>query len=211
MSVITIGGRRGKTIFAEVAAGMQSLADVLESKQYQIINTVARKTMTDTRRSIRSEVNLTDGYIKSRMDFVPATAGISVAYVIARARETRLATYGARQLTRASKRAKGDAMRGIAAGRKQHGISVAVDGTGPRKRMPGAFFVPLRAGRTEGGNGMGVFIRIGRIRPILEHLYGPSVNQLFRWYLSVSEEKIAGALDAETERVLVNELKRVFR
>ena len=211
MSVVTISGYGNKTIFANMISGMKSLADVLESKQYQIVNTVARKTMTDTRREIRAEVNLTDRYIRDRMDLVPASSGRAVAYVIARARATRLATYGARQLTRAAKRAKGDPLRGIGSGRKQAGISVAVDGMGARKPMPGAFLIPLRAGKEPSSNGMGVFIRVGPGKKDIKHEYGPSVNQLFRWNLRVSEQKISAALDAETQRVLEYELKRIYR
>lgn len=48
--------------------------------------------------------------------------------------------------------------------------------------MPGAFLIPMRAGTEAGGNGKGVFIRTGKGRGDIKHLYGPSPDQLFRRY-----------------------------
>ena len=108
----------------------------------------------------------------------------------------------------AAKRARGDAMRGIAAGRKQAGISVSVGQKG-RRQMPGAFMVPRRAGTVAGGNGMGIFIRVGPGRKDIEHLYGPSVDQVFSGVIVRISAEIADDYKAEAARLTAIEMRKL--
>lgn len=148
-------------VINDLTRDMSMAQDAIDRAIYRGINKVANKAFTRGRSEISSQVNLSASYVRDRMDMSPASPGRFVAVISARMRNTTLSTYGARQATRKAKRAKGDARRGIAAGSKQAGISVAVKRGGGRKRMPGAFLIPLRAGKDDGGNGMGVFIREG--------------------------------------------------
>lgn len=178
--------------------------------QVRAINRVAEKANTRSRREIVSQVALTDTYVRDRMSLSKATEGRPVAIISARRRATTLATYGARQITAAAKRAKGDARRGIAAGRKQSGISVLVGRAHGRKKMAGAFFMPLRAGKEVGGNGMGVFVREGRNgEPI--HLYGPSVDQVFRGVINDIVPDVTVELETEITRLAVLEVKKAIK
>ena len=79
----------------------------------------------------------------------------------------------------------GDASRGIDEDDKANGISVDVNRKGA-KRIATAFTMPLR-----NDNGIGVFRREnGKVR----QLYGPSVYQTFRTYITTNEEAIADSL-----------------
>lgn len=182
----------GVTAILDLAKDLKNAAQVLQRAEYRAINKVASKAVTRSRREIVSRVNLTQTYVRERMELRPATPRRPEAFVVARVRHTRLATYGAKQVTVAAKRAKGDKLRGIGAGRKQAGVMVGVTRAKGKRRMPGAFLVPLRAGKAGGLNGMGVFIREGkRIR----HLYGPSVDQVFRGILPALQQQVADDLE----------------
>lgn len=178
--------------------------------QSRAINRVAEKAYTRSRRAIVSQVALTDTYVRDRMSLSKATESRPVAIISARRRATTLATYGARQITASAKRAKGDPRRGISAGRKQAGISVLVGRAKGRKKMSSAFFMPLRAGKEAGGNGMGVFVREGRNgEPI--HLYGPSVDQVFRGVIDDIVPDVIAELETEMTRLAVLEVKKAIK
>lgn len=144
----------------KAAAGVRAVPEAVERAQFRSLNTVAERLSVQARRDIGAEMNLTATYIREQMKLLKAARGKMVAVIKVRRRPVRLARYGAKQLTRSAPRAKGDPRRGIAARRKQAGVSVAVK-RGGRKALRGAFMLPLRAGRADGGNGMGVFIREG--------------------------------------------------
>lgn len=181
-----------------VVSGLEGTGQAAERALMRTINTVAAKTATAAKREIASEINLPAGYIGERMRLEKASRNKLVAVLTARNRPVRLARFGASQITRAAKAAKGDGLRGIAAGRKQAGVSVKVARAGQRKRMPGAFLLPLRAGKSDGANGMGVFVREGSAAARaaartpgvqlgksigaggIRHLYGPSPHQLLK-------------------------------
>lgn len=148
----------------------------LEKAEYRTVNRVASKTRTAGSKEIRSRVNLKAAYVNQHLRlFKKATPGNPRAVITARKRPTRLARYGAKQITRAAKGAAGDSSRAIPAGKKQGGVSVQVSKGSGRRRMPKAFLVPLKT------NGLtGVFIRTGTNRGDIKHLYGPSVDQVFR-------------------------------
>lgn len=188
---------------------VRAVPSAIERAQVRALNTVAERVSVQARRAIGAEMNLTASYIRDKMKLLKATLGKRVAVIKVQRRPVPLSRYGARQLTRSAPRAKGDARRSIPARRKQAGVSVAVQ-RGARKALRGGFLLPLRAGKTDGGNGMGLFIRegsrdaltvenlggqVGESRgPIvssrraavrdgdIRHLYGPSPYQMFqRW------------------------------
>ena len=150
-------------------------------------------------------------------------AGARVAVIAARKRPTRLATYGAKQVTRKDKGAKrgtghnggklwgihagsGDPSRNIAAGSVPAGITVKELRRSPRQKLPGAFFMPLRGGKAEGGNGMGVFIRTGTGKRDLKHLPGLSVDQVFKSVI----DTIAPDVETELEEALLRQARYEF-
>lgn len=184
-----------------ISRGLIDAATSTERTVYRAINKVASKTLTRSRREIVSQVMLTQTYVRERMSLQKAGPNRNFAVITARQRPTTLATYGAKQLTRQAKKAKGDARRSIPAWRKQAGVSVKVKRAGSRKQMRGAFFVPLKAGAVAAGNGVGVFVRTGTGTKDIKHLYGPSVDQVFR----TVREKVK----PEVERELRVELKRL--
>lgn len=225
-------------------------ADVIERTAYRAINTVAAKAMTRTRREIVSQVNLTQTYVRQRIALRKAGKGDLTAVVSARKRATRLATYAARQVTKAVKapkdlspearakymaKLKGDKLRGIAAGRKQAGIAVSVKRGGGRKIMAGGFMIPLRSGKADGGNGMGVFIRTGGARNArdvvsqeiytgkgskrqgavesgdIRHLYGPSVDQVMKGVINDMAPDVQAELEAAIVRQASYELEKALK
>lgn len=186
---------------------VQAVPALVERAGYRAVNSVLGKVETQSRRDIAAQVNLPQSYIREQTHTTKAGPGTATAYIRMRIRPVRLARFDARIATAAAPRAKGDARRGIGAGRKAAGVSVKVSRRGGRKAMPGAFLLPLRAGAVGGGNGMGIFVREGsRAAALAEemgfdvgdqrgprystrrrsgagrlrHLYGPSPDQLFR-------------------------------
>lgn len=148
----------------------------LEKAEFRTVNRVASKTRTAGSKEIRSRVNLKAAYVNTHLRlYKKATAGNPRAVITARKRPTRLARYGAKQITRTAKGAVGDTLRGIPAGKKQGGVSVQVGKGGGRRNMGKAFLVPLKTSSL-----MGVFIRTGSGRDDIRHLYGPSVDQVFK-------------------------------
>ena len=212
-----------KELLEQVARELGLGADVVEKTAYRAVNAVAAKNMTRSRREITAIVNLTPAYVRERMALRKANAGARVAVIAARRRPTTLKTYGARQVTRKDRGAKrgtghnggklwgihagsGDPSRNIAAGSVPAGITVKELRRSPRQKLPGAFFMPLRAGKAEGGNGMGVFIRTGTGKRDLKHLYGLSVDQVFRNVI----DAIAPDVETELEEALLRQARYEF-
>ncbi|WP_148715050.1 hypothetical protein [Chitinolyticbacter meiyuanensis] len=170
---------------AELAGRLRATPDQLAAAGVQAVNAVLPELLNESRATISRTVRLNAAYIRERTDLrLAAQATAGVGYLIARERETRLATYQSRQVTTAAPRAKGDSLRGIAPGRKQAGISVAI----LRSESPSAgsgrwFYVPLKRGKVGRGNGFGIFERTGPSRDDIRHLYGPSVARVFGWEL----------------------------
>lgn len=193
--------------FDQLAKAGKRLASTVDASRvagYRAANVTGKKVITDTKRDIASQLNLTQRDIAAVMSLNQATPAKSVSVVKVRKTPIRLARYSARQLTTPAKRAKGDAMRGIPPGRKQAGVSVKVARGGARKKMKGAFLVPLRGGTVSGGNGMGVFFRQGKE---IIHVYGPSQYQLFRRLVAEGKGNIQKILRASYESELRYALK----
>lgn len=198
-------------------------ASVVERTAYRAVNAVAANNMTRGRRKIVSTVHLTAAYVRERMVVRKANQGKATAVIAARKRPTRLATYGARPVTRKDKGAKrgtghhggklwgihagsGDPSRNIAAGSVPAGITVKELRQSPRQKLPGAFFMPLRSGKADGVNGLGVFIRTGKGKKDIKHLYGLSVDQVFRNVIDI----IAPDVETELEEALLRQARFEF-
>lgn len=212
-----------------LASRIDGAAEVLERSSFRGINRVANKAKNEARRRVLSQVNLTTGYVHDRLAMVPAQAERPHATIVARTRPTRLMTYGGRLVTAHAPRARGDRLRGIPAGQKAAGVSVQVKRGGPRKLLPGAFLIPLRAGKEKGGNDFGIFIRPGSAAHVeakrtpgvrigkhrwgggkLRHLYGPSVDQIFRRMIPDLLPQIQEDLDAIIVQEIETEIRRVL-
>ncbi|WP_018869508.1 phage tail protein [Thioalkalivibrio sp. ALgr3] len=193
---------------------LRGMRRAAENAQYRAVNRVASKTRTKASKRIREDVRLKAGYInqhlkvsrKARRDDPRAT-------ITARKRPTRLARFGAKQLTRRAPGAAGDPLRGIGAGRKAGGVAVNVSRNTGRARMPRAFLIPLSTTRgnvfggqqTERTGHMGVFVRDGnRIR----QLYGPSVDQLFRRLRGEIHGDVSADLQTQYQRQFSYYLRR---
>ena len=161
----------------QLSARARSVPKVAERAMYRAINSTAGKVQTMAVKEITGQLNLQVSYVRGLFSISKAGPGRIEASVNARNRPMRLARFSAKQLTAPARHAKGDALRSIPSGRKAAGVSVKVSKAGGVRRMPKTFMIPLRAGNTDGGNGMGIFVRFGGK---LKHLYGPSPAQLFK-------------------------------
>lgn len=161
--------------------------------------TVVRTKSIATDEILSRGVNLPPSYIRGKLRALRATMANPVGAIVIRRRAVRLARFGAQQLTTPAPRAKGDRRRGIGKGYKQAGVSVQVSRT--RKTTRRAFLMPLNS-----GNGVGVFVRVGRARKAVEHLYGPSPDQLFSAWrddnLRRVQDQLATHLGEELRRLL---------
>lgn len=176
--------------------------------QARALNTVATKGRTAAKREIVAQVNLKSSYVLDRLSLRKASKDNLVAVIASTRRGISLSNYSPRQLTKAARRAKGDPLRGIGAGRKQSGISVDVGKRG-RRSMRGAFFVPRRAGTVSGGNGMGIFIRVGSGQDDIKHLYAPSVDQVFSGVIASISGEIADDYRKEVIRLSAIEMRKL--
>ena len=198
--------------FRQFASVLGGSGAAMTRASYRTLNKVADKWKTRSRREITSRVRLTPSYVRERMAVQHATPSSLTAIIKARVRGTRLATYGAKQLTRAAKTAKGDAIRAIPAGKKQAGVSVGVKRDRGRSKMRGAFMVPLKRGKeVAGSNGMGVFLRIGKGRKDIKHLYGPSVDQAFRWVIDDTIGAVRADMRETFEKQSAYEFRRIIK
>lgn len=184
---------------------MKGMGGVLAKAQMRAVNKAASTARTEGSKAIRDDVRLSAKYVNQNLVIKDkATRQKHKAIVSGRVRPTRLARYGAKQLTRKAKTsAAGDPVRGIPAGRKQAGVSVAVSKSGRRKKMRNAFLVPLRSA----GN-MGVFIRTGSGKNNIKHLYGPSVSQVFTDVRETIEPTALFEMSREFRRQIRLELTR---
>jgi hypothetical protein len=200
--------------------GLAGLADKI--KQYpvqaalagtQAANDVAGTVITRAAQDITQRYNLSASYIRSKFQLRLARRFDEAAVVAARKSGLPLARYAAQQVTVAAPRAKGDSSRGIAAGRKQAGVSFKVMRTGVRHTIRRAFLMPLKAGSSQGGNGLGIFWRDdgGFEKSMVEeeinwdgkkgvqkgkarHLYGVSPHQGYRYWIKQNSPAVPDLL-----------------
>lgn len=195
----------------KTAKSVRAIPEAVNRATFRAVNAVAAKSMTAARREIGEEVNLPQGYLREQMALFKARPKATVAEVRFRVRAVRLARFAALQLTKPAPRAKGDSSRGIPSGRKAAGVSVKVKRAGGRRRLPGGFLIPLRGSIDGTGNGVGLFIRTGKGRRAIEHLYGPRPSDYFNSWKGRSRNDIGADLLDEYRRQLKFELSRVFR
>lgn len=172
--VEALTGKIGKLEPAELGSNLVSAINEVADRAYDF----ARKRMTDS-------VNLTDDYVRRKMVVQAATAQRPEARITASgAREdtTVLGRYDAKMILAPRKttnraRPTTGGLR-IPSGMRQNGVEVKVRKTGGDSEIEYGFLQPLRAGKTDGGNGLGVFARSKS--GVKRHRYGPAVYQLFR-------------------------------
>ena len=172
--VEALTGKIGKLEPAELGSNLVSAINEVADRAYDF----ARKRMTDS-------VNLTDDYVRRKMVVQAATAQRPEARITASgAREdmTVLGRYDAKMILAPRKttnraRPTTGGLR-IPSGMRQNGVEVKVRKTGGASEIEYGFLQPLRAGKTDGGNGLGVFARSKS--GVKRHRYGPAVYQLFR-------------------------------
>ena len=172
--VEALTGKIGKLEPAELGSNLVSAINEVADRAYDF----TRKRMTDS-------VNLTDDYVRRKMVVQAATAQRPEARITASgAREdmTVLGRYDAKMILAPRKttnraRPTTGGLR-IPSGMRQNGVEVKVRKTGGDSEIEYGFLQPLRAGKTDGGNGLGVFARSKS--GVKRHRYGPAVYQLFR-------------------------------
>lgn len=179
----------------------------VERAAMRSINAVAAKLRTQASKDIRQRYALTATYLNKHLTLKRASTSNKDAAITAEKRPTLLSRYGASQLTKAAKQAKGDARRGIPVGRKQAGVSFKVLRAGGRKREGKFFMLPLRAGLTGGGNGWGVAVRTGAGRNQYKVLYTISVDQAFKHLRPGYVDKLPADLEAAFRKQLQHELR----
>ena len=183
---------------------IEGLAKSLDSIDASSVGKVAMRVVNDvidgayetSRQRMTRTINLTDGYVQSRMTVNRAKSTNDVkASIVASGSDSDLsllAQYGARMLVKPvknPKRSKGDQLfaRNIAPTFKAAGISVEVT-RGSRQVFSHGFFMPLR-----GAKKVGVFTRKGNEK--VKHRYGPSVYQLFAHYAKDLSTEMTDELD----------------
>lgn len=182
---------------ARVADRLSRVDDaMLDKSMVGELNKIVDETFDEARGRMNAGINLEDAYLRSKMDVIHATPERGLrAEIIARggrSDQTPLGRYFAGQATAPAPRAKGDPSRGIAPGRKRAGVTVEVSRGAP-KLIKNAFTMPLRAGATAGGNGLGVFTRSKY--GVVQHRYGPAVYQLFRVAAGTLEDSVGDKLE----------------
>lgn len=200
----------GLDLLKKAATRVRAIPEATERAAYRAVNSVLGKVATQARRDIGAQINLPQSYIREQQKITKAGPNRPVGYIRMRMRAIRMARFDARQITVAAKqptRAKGDARRGIPAGRKAAGVSVRITRAGGRTSRKAGFLLPLRAGKTDGGNGMGVFVRTGKGKGAIQHKYGPSPDQLFRRWKTESAPDIQRMLLAAYTSQLRYELR----
>lgn len=178
---------------AEALARAENLTD--DVAIVRVLNNVVDDVYETARGRMNAGINLTDAYLQSKMAVIHATPGRGLrAEIIARggrSDQSPLSRYMVGYETAPAPRAKGSTTKGIPAGQKQAGVKVEVS-RGKVKTLKNAFTMPLRAGGTAGGNGIGVFTRSRY--GVVRHRYGPAVYQLFRVAAGELEESVGDIL-----------------
>jgi hypothetical protein len=185
-----------------VADDLSNLSpDKLAESAVSALNETAERTFTLARDRITEGVNLSDPYLRRRMEVVKADKLGLHADIIARgdtSELTRLATYDAKMVivprdTAGRNRNRG--VLGIPKGLKQQGVNVTVM-RGNEKTLDTVFLLRLRQGSRQGDK-FGVFLRDGKR---MKHLFGPSVYQLFAWQIP----RISGEVADDLEKTLID-------
>jgi hypothetical protein len=159
---------------------------------------------------MNADINLSDEYLRSKMDIERATPGKPEVTITARSAGTVLGRFDAKPVVVDTKgdasNLKGNKALGIAPGKKQAGVTVQVRRSAVNTNFtPRGFLMPLKGkGGEQGANGLGVFAR--RRSGVKKNRYGPAVYQLFGYQADQIETEVYEKLDenlfTEFERVL---------
>lgn len=191
-------GRLGAAALAEAA--VTSLNETIDS------------TYDLARERITTGINLTDDYLRRRMEVRHATTGKLEAEIVATGQKsmmTRLASYDAAMVLVPRRTTRPSRSRGllpIPPGQKQSGVGVTVLRGAP-KTIGDAFLLRLRAG-SEQGDKFGVF---RRVNGKLKHLYGPSVYQLFAYQAGRIEDEVADELQQNLLDQVEQQMQKVLK
>lgn len=196
-------------------------AATLATMRRDTVNVVSLMVRDKSITQTVADLNLTRDYVEGRIARDEAKGGAALALVRSEVRGTTLQRFGAQQATKkvswSNRRIeemghefgkwpgwtyrRGDASRSIEEDQKAAGISVDVNRKG-EKTIRTAFTMPLN-----NGNGFGVFRReLGQVK----HLYGPSVYQTFRRYISTNEQAISNSLQDEFMQRLDEQLEKAM-
>lgn len=138
------------------------------------------------------EINLPLDYIQKQYTTRPASSGKLEAELFGRRREVQIRQFNSRQE--------------FGPDGKKAGVSVQVKPAGARKTIAKAFTLPLRRGSIAGGNGAGVFVRIGGKGGRLKLLYGPAPYQAFDRLtpraIEAGEDALLSTVGAEMSRIV---------
>lgn len=176
------------------------------------LNEIVSDAYDLSRNRMIAGINLSHDYLKRKMEVTKATPSKPVASIFTAGSEVGLRNYAAKMVLAPRKTTRGNRNQGklgIPQGMKQVAVNLEVPVSAPED-FDKAFMLPLRRGRIDGGNGLGVFTRApGAKKPRV--MLGPAVYQLFKYQLegtvlSKTEEllaaELAGQLQAAVEKAL---------
>lgn len=161
----------------------------------EAINAVLDRTYDLARGNIAAGINLSDDYLRRRMEVAHATESKPEGSITAtgdRGLMTRLARYDAAMRLvprKTTSRSRSKGLLPIPSGSKQAGVDVTVR-RGSAKTLSTGFMLTLRSGAVSGEK-FGVFVRENKR---LKHLYGPSVYQLFGHQIKTVADDVADDL-----------------
>lgn len=203
-------------LIVDAKKAMPSLADRLGRISGSVIGLAARDSVNEVITRFEREatagmtanIGLEPVYVRSKTDLRLAESTVNPkAEMVTRGDLTILGRFPTQQLTQSAPRAKGDPKRGIAPGRKQAGVRVAIRRSAPVS-VDKWFTMRLRAGNGPGEN-TGVFVRAtGRDKP--KHIYGPAPYSLFRHQRDLRAPDVETDLADTTMRTIVDRVEKAL-
>lgn len=204
--------RMDTSVFKTLTEKVSKTEQAIKKAKFRAVNRVATSARAEASREIRKQVKLPAAYVNKNLTVNKrATLESPEASVGTTKDNVSMAQFGPKQMTRSIAGARGDALRGIGAGRVRAGVSVHVSPAGGRKKARKWFLLPLK-----GQNRMGVFRRVGTplkgrdkpggkrlYQPYIEQVFGPSIYQVF--------QGVRKDLQPSIRRKLVKEFKAQFR
>lgn len=163
------------------------------------VNTVSRAAFETSKKKITQQVNLTQGYVDSKLKLDLAT-DLPTATITGQGRGVLLANFNPVQLVKSnvSSRGKGSTSLGIAKGYRAAGVKVRVKAQGSGGDIEHGFFMKLK-----NGNGVSVVTRSPTGKIVAR--YGPSVDQVFA---GVSDE-LSPSIERELSDEISNQLEKI--
>lgn len=177
-------------------------AQSLSAETVEALNAVTENIYDVGRSRMIRNINLTDEYLKRKMELKTATPADPKASITAVGRPTVLGRFDSKPVVADAvsprHKLKGNAALGIPVGKKQAGVSLRVKRSEVNVDfVPRGFLLPLRAGNVDGGNGFGVFARGRGYRAKAKHRTGPSPYQLFKVQIPKLIDEAGDAFEIE--------------